>query len=192
MRALAHPVRMSLMEELVIADELTATQAAALVGESPANCSFHLRQLAKYGFVEESGGRQGRNRPWRLTGHALELSSDAVVDEPAAAVALSALSAIFQERAIERLRRWWTTEAAFPKPWRKAAQSKQTIWWVTPAELEEIGDELMALLHRYSERLTDPTRRPAGAAPVEFLAFAYPLQMPAVPQTADITDEGES
>ena len=36
------------------------------MGESPANASFHLRQLAKYGFVEEAEGGTGRRRPWKL------------------------------------------------------------------------------------------------------------------------------
>ena len=52
MRALAHPVRISLIELLIIAGPMTATQAAEKIGESPSTCSFHLRQLAKYGFVE--------------------------------------------------------------------------------------------------------------------------------------------
>ena len=46
---------------------LTATQAARLLGESSGTCSFHLRQLAKYGLVEETGGGTGREKPWRAT-----------------------------------------------------------------------------------------------------------------------------
>src|SRR3954465_6069706 len=60
MRALAHPVRLALIEALADAPTLTATEAGERVGESPANASFHLRQLAKYGFVEEAEGGAGR------------------------------------------------------------------------------------------------------------------------------------
>ena len=61
MRALAHPLRMQLIEAIGQSDTrtLTATQASELLGESPANCAFHLRTLAKYGFVEEAGGGRG-------------------------------------------------------------------------------------------------------------------------------------
>src|ERR1700733_1448043 len=59
MRALAHPVRIALIELLPHTGTLTATQASELLGESPANCAFHLRTLAKYGFVEEAGGGSG-------------------------------------------------------------------------------------------------------------------------------------
>src|SRR5919204_837144 len=67
LRAVAHPVRLGLVGLLRREGPLTATRAAALLGESPASCSFHLRQLAKYGLVEEAGGGRGRERPWRAT-----------------------------------------------------------------------------------------------------------------------------
>ena len=66
MRAVAHPVRMALIELFGYHETLTATQASEFLGESPANCAFHLRTLAKYGFVREAGGGKGRERPWRL------------------------------------------------------------------------------------------------------------------------------
>ena len=65
MRALSHPLRLSLLEELIHAGTLTATQAGEILGETPANCAFHLRTLARYGLVEEAGGGKGRERPWR-------------------------------------------------------------------------------------------------------------------------------
>ena len=67
MRAYAHPVRMALIGLLRTQGPLTATQAAEQLGESSGTCSFHLRQLAKYGFCEEAGGGRGREKPWRAT-----------------------------------------------------------------------------------------------------------------------------
>src|ERR1700716_1224090 len=67
LRALAHPVRIALIEALGLGGAMTATEVGEQIGESPTTCSFHLRQLAKYGFVEEAGGGKGRARPWRLT-----------------------------------------------------------------------------------------------------------------------------
>ena len=67
LRALTHPTRLALIEALGLHGPLTATEAAEHVGESPSSCSFHLRQLARYGFVEEAGGGTGRRRPWRMT-----------------------------------------------------------------------------------------------------------------------------
>src|SRR6202034_4268220 len=67
LRAYAHPVRMKLVGLLRTEGPLTATRAAELLGESSGTCSFHLRQLAKYGLVEEDGGGTGREKPWRAT-----------------------------------------------------------------------------------------------------------------------------
>jgi hypothetical protein len=181
MRALAHPVRLALMDALMLDGELTATQAAEIVGESPANCSFHFHQLAKYGFVEEAGGGTGRQRPWRLKTLAVTLNIEDA-GATAATVAEGELVAMFQERAIARLRNWMATRSLFPKRWRKAFQVKQAIWWVTPDELEQLGEEIVALVLRHSDRLQDPSRRPEGALPVEFLGVAYPLRPPAAQQ----------
>src|SRR3984885_9676918 len=65
LRALAHPVRIALFEELALGGAMTATEIGERIGETATTCSFHLRQLAKYGFVEEAGGGAGRSRPWR-------------------------------------------------------------------------------------------------------------------------------
>src|ERR1700760_1666023 len=65
LRALAHPTRLALAGLLRRDGPLTATRAGELLGQSSASASFHLRQLAKYGLVEEAGGRPGREQPWR-------------------------------------------------------------------------------------------------------------------------------
>src|SRR5258708_10398512 len=65
LRALAHPIRMSLIGLLRTEGPLTATRAAELLGESSASCSFHLRQLAQYGMAEEAPGGQRTERPWQ-------------------------------------------------------------------------------------------------------------------------------
>src|ERR1700733_12173886 len=90
LRALAHPIRLSLMGLLRTEGPLTATKAAALLGESSASTSFHLRQLAKYGLVEETGGGKGRERPWRATAMFTNLPD--VAENPELAVAADLLS----------------------------------------------------------------------------------------------------
>ncbi|MGH3444839.1 MAG: winged helix-turn-helix domain-containing protein, partial [Nocardioidaceae bacterium] len=51
LKALSHPLRVALLGALVTEGPMTATQAAALLDESPSNCSWHLRKLAEHGFV---------------------------------------------------------------------------------------------------------------------------------------------
>ena len=100
MRAMAHPIRLALLEALTDAGTLTATEAGELVGESPANASFHLRQLAKYGFVEEAEGGTGRKRPWKLV-H-LGMSFTDVHDDPETATAARGLDRVLRDRYLAR------------------------------------------------------------------------------------------
>src|SRR3954470_8957236 len=72
MRALAHPTRLALLDHLHSVDQATATECGAAVGDSPSSCSYHLRALAKWGFVEEGEGGVGRERPWRAAASRIE------------------------------------------------------------------------------------------------------------------------
>ncbi|MGI8446823.1 MAG: winged helix-turn-helix domain-containing protein [Streptosporangiaceae bacterium] len=177
LRALTHPVRIALIEALLLGGAMTATEVGERIGESPTTCSFHLRQLAKYGFVEEAGGGKGRSRPWRLTSVGMQFAT--AHDDPEAEMAAGALVRMLRERQFARYRTWLETNKNFPRPWRDAAGSSESIIYLTAAELEELNQELLALLlPRYRERLTDPSRRPPGAVPVEFLMLAYPISLP--------------
>src|SRR6202044_4226332 len=95
LRALAHPVRIAIFEQLAFGGAMTATEIGQQIGESPTTCSFHLRQLAKYGFVEEAGGGKGRARPWRATniGYRYRETSD----DPETQVAAGILGRLVRE-----------------------------------------------------------------------------------------------
>src|ERR1700741_4164679 len=101
LRALAHPLRLSLLGLLRTEGPLTATQAGELLGESSASCSFHLRQLAKYGLAEEAGGGHGRERPWRAT--AMLTDVPAVADSPELDAASGLFRSIIAERYYESM-----------------------------------------------------------------------------------------
>src|ERR1700722_4686641 len=95
LRAYAHPVRMKLILALRTRGPLTATRAARLLGESSGTCSFHLRQLAKYGLAEETGEGTGREKPWRAT--TTSTAWDDVQQDPAAAAAAGLLTEVMAE-----------------------------------------------------------------------------------------------
>ena len=176
MRALAHPSRMALWELLTVHGPMTATQAAEHVADSPSNCSFHLRQLAKYGLVEEADDvvSAGRSRPWRVThiGYTTRQESDGVVDTRAE-VAAEALGTMAVGRAVDRQRQWQRHRRGIPEPWRRIGGTSQTVWWVTADEASALRQEVDALAHRFLERLIDPATRPDGAQPIEFLALIH-------------------
>jgi DNA-binding transcriptional ArsR family regulator len=177
MRALAHPVRIALIEELSVAGPMTATEVGERIGESPTTCSFHLRQLAKYGFVEEAGGGKGRARPWRMTSIGMSFSD--THEDPEAEIAANALSRVIRERQLGRYQTWLQTKAAYPRRWREAADESEWGAYLTAEELDQVNAEIVTLLRsRFRERLTDPSKRPPGAALVEMLVLSYPISPP--------------
>jgi DNA-binding transcriptional ArsR family regulator len=180
LKALAHPVRIALIEALTLEGAMTATEVGEKIGESPTTCSFHLRQLAKYGFVEEAGGGKGRARPWRMT--SIGMSFGAPSPDPEVEVASGILARLIRERQLERYWTWQTTQTNYPDRWRQAVTDNQHVFYVTVEELEQLNHEIDALLlPRFRERITDPSQRPEGAVPVEMLVISYPMQLPPVP-----------
>jgi DNA-binding MarR family transcriptional regulator len=176
MRAVAHPLRIALLEALTLEGPLTATEAAEKLGESPANCSFHLRQLAKYGFVEETGGGRGRRRPWRLTTIGMRFTD--VHDSPETAVAAALLSQVLVDRYLARHQASQRVRHTYPREWQEVTGQSEFLLYVTPEELRGAGAEIDAVLRRYSGRLADPALRPPGSLPIEVLVFAFPFQRP--------------
>jgi predicted transcriptional regulator len=172
MRALAHPVRLALLDLFTVNQTLTATQAGELLGESPANAAFHLRTLARYGFVEETGGGRGRQRPWRMVSQRVYLKWEQ--ESPQAAVAAAALRRSWSEHLFQRAQRALDVSRPMPKGWEEARQATQDLTHLTAGELRELGNEVLALMSRYSGR-NDPANRPEGTEPVELLFFGYPL-----------------
>jgi DNA-binding transcriptional ArsR family regulator len=170
LQALAHPTRLALLEAIGLAGTMTATQASEVVGESPTACAYHLRMLARLGFIEEAGGGRGRERPWRLVPTGMLFDADS--DDPAVARATAALEKVFLERYIARIRSFDQLRSRYPAAVREVTDTIQSIAFATPDEMAELREELMALLSRYVDRL-DPARRPAGGYPVEIVVFTH-------------------
>lgn len=188
MRALAHPLRIQLLEMLVARGRATATELAAAVDESPANCSFHLRKLAEFGYIERADDATGREKPWRV----IDPEQDFTADEhdPEAVRASTAVGSAIREWEVARLR----AAEGRPNPprWRGATFQRGATMIVTPEEAREISEGLTRLLAPYHERLTDPSRRPPGVGAIRL--FAATTFLPEYQETLDaqaaIRDEG--
>jgi DNA-binding transcriptional ArsR family regulator len=161
---LGHPVRAALLELLGRVGTLTATEAARELGGNTGLHSFHLRQLERYGLVEEVPGRSGRRRPWRL------------VDphRPAGGAGLDLLARGLED---ESYRRWLAVRERAPEQWRKDEAFSQVVY-LTPRELGEVGEVIRRAVGRYRSREESPAHRPPGAAPVAVVARLFPLLAP--------------
>lgn len=179
LRALAHPLRLRLLEELVVndpaTDTATASELAERVGESPANCSWHLRQLAKFGYIEEAPGGTGRERRWRavIEMHDWDTANSRDPEFLAAADVAQDIVIDHEFQQLRQRRAWLANE---PPEWRAAAGSTSGIGWCTAAELREMNDKILELLDPYFRRLTNPQSRPEGARLVRFVNWAIPAR----------------
>jgi predicted transcriptional regulator len=178
MRAIAHPVRMALLEAMEQSESktLTATQASELLGESPANCAFHLRTLGKYGFVTEAGGGRGRERPWRLAYRSLEIAPP--WQDTESRVAVEAVTTVWIDRWLDRAKTLLRQVLGYPAEWQEAATASQRVLYLTPAEAVQLAADTHQLWDRFRDRDEDPARRPPGSLRFEVLAFGYPVEAP--------------
>jgi hypothetical protein len=183
MRALAHPLRMALLDLFGFHQTLTATQASELLGESPANCAFHLRTLAKYGFIQEAGGGRGRERPWTLVNRSVRITSQQA--DPQAALAAGELGRVLLDRWLERARKVFGAPNRVPG-WDNASGWTHSHAFLTPDETEALMNDMRRLLQRYLARTDDPAARPPGSMPVDWAIFAAPIaEWPSPPGEPD-------
>ena len=173
MRALAHPARIEIVEHLSVTGEaVTATQCAGMVGLSPSATSYHLRELAKYGLVEQAPSRgDGRERLWRSTNASLWIEGDSA--QPEAVAAERALIELYLNRDQGRLREWVGRQAQEPAQWRDASALMSQHLLVTAEELAELSKQVRALMEPYQMRERQAAA-PDGAREVVVQYAAFP------------------
>jgi DNA-binding transcriptional ArsR family regulator len=163
-RALAHPVRLAVIDALLAGDELTATECAALVGISPSAMSYHLRALERYGVAVRAPGRgDGRQRPWRRAGTTLQVDLSDSSQGQAAATATEFLIETTMADDRRRLVAWASSEPEdeVAQQWRRAMVYERRQVVVTPEEAGQLRESIDAIVGPYeTEARTDP---PAGA-----------------------------
>src|SRR4051812_32762852 len=125
LRALGHTTRLRILAHLQLVGDATATECAAEVGESAASCSYHLRTLAKHGFVEEVPSADGRERRWRRLVTSIDFDAGADSDEEFQAASALARAALL-EVSDENVRAYLERERVFSPAWREAAAFLQT------------------------------------------------------------------
>ena len=160
-RALAHPLRLQLLDLLRFEGPSTATRLAERVGESSGATSYHLRQLAKYGYIAEARERKGRERWWAYRERRAAVPEGAATEE---------LLAELLSREAYALDRFLEERSKLPE-WDAVSFFQAQAFRLTPAELDGV--------RRGIESLLTPLRRPGedapdDAVPVRVLAFAFP------------------
>lgn len=174
LRALAHPARLGLLRELYRRREANVSELAQAVGAPVNQVSFHLRQLAKYDFIEPAPerARDSRDRWWRPAYEA-GLDWDAALESAAAPLARSSLAESL-ERSIAEIRRYFAAAVEGLPQWREGSFAHDVHLRLTPEEAVRFDQEYLALCRRWSESTRD---RPALGQVLSVYAFGL-LQDP--------------
>lgn len=168
MKALAHPIRQQILEELRRAGEATSTTLAGMLGVTTGNTSYNLRVLAEHGFVEEVPGRgNGRERWWRVVPQDLRFPPHSAQNE-AMRAAFHEVNKLGLAEDQQALSRFLNRRDALGE-WADALPFSRGRLRVTPAQLEQFFEEYVALLTKYANDAdADPDARDVRAY---FLAF---------------------
>jgi DNA-binding transcriptional ArsR family regulator len=183
MRALAHPVRLAILQRLQAGGPATASQVAEVVNASPSACSFHLRALAAAGLIEEDpdATSSGRRRPWRALPFDLAWRTGTDADADAAA------GVLFDSMEVElaaRKARARAADADYPAAWRETLGTDHLVLKVTAAEAARVRWAIRALLD--AAQRTGRTSRAADAETLDVIVDYVPgwVPPPASPPTA--------
>jgi predicted transcriptional regulator len=170
--ALAHPVRVALVNHLLELGPATATECAVEADVSPSACSYHFRELARFGLVERDDPTDdGRERRWRARYTGFGFDPATVQSTPAGQVAASALADIGVAHSAELASAYMRVAPSLHPAWQEAATFHTYGITVTPEELIQLTQAIDALIRPF---LT-PTRaeRPDGAMPVHITLHAF-------------------
>lgn len=170
LKAFAHPLRMAMYAELQRRGSATASGLARALGESSGQTSYHLRQLARHGFVEDApGDGGGRERWWRAVG--FDMSSPELLSDPATEPAARAvLHQVVADRAAA-LTAWASSIRADSAAVGMVAASTVDL---LPEELDALAEALKAVLEAHLERVRG-RERPPGALRTRIHLDVFPL-----------------
>lgn len=176
LKALSHPVRLALLE-ILLDGPLTATEAGERLGETAASCSFHLRQLERFGFVEIDSVGPGRRRTWRRL--QLNWSLPATVNDEDGREALARVQSAMLDRFFGQVRDAVAATSGEPGEWRDAMLATQSTFFLTADELREYSLAFAQFnakfVHQWGRRTEDVDARPAKSRQVTLLAFGVPV-----------------
>ncbi|MET8485320.1 helix-turn-helix domain-containing protein [Streptomyces tendae] len=154
LKALAHPLRMQLYRGLCVARTATASQLAEQVDEAVSLVSYHLRKLAEHGLVEQADPQSadGRERWWQPASDVVTIRDENFRDAPERAAAHLAATRLFHQQRADMYRRYLDERPTWGPEWNSAAPDNESLLRLTPADLKELGEELLALAKKYDER----------------------------------------
>jgi DNA-binding transcriptional ArsR family regulator len=165
-RALAHPARQRVIDELFNGRVLTATECAELAGLTPSAMSYHLRALEKWGIIQRADeSADGRERPWKAPAASLMISSQST---GAGRLASQAMIRTAMDAVLEQF-----VDLDADDPWDAVSSLSRSRLWLTHDEAQQLGKELSEVVDRFEKKRKVKGRTP-GTRQVSTLIAVVP------------------
>jgi DNA-binding transcriptional ArsR family regulator len=176
LRALAHPLRNRLLGQLRLDGPATASQLGRTIGQSSGSTSYHLRQLADYGFVEEVEGRgNARERWWRARHRMTSWQPADVAAQGGGTEVQDELTRLQIDMQARVLDAWQTQKELLDPAWTAAFSLNDYVLRLRPEQARALAGELHAVLARWMS--AHPTDIPAeGTELVAMLVDVVPVR----------------
>ncbi|WP_333736880.1 ArsR/SmtB family transcription factor [Streptomyces sp. IBSBF 2806] len=173
LRGLAHPLRMRLLDALRFGGPATASRLAEKLGESSGATSYHLRQLAAHGFIEDAPGRgKGRERWWKAAQRGLRFDEALLTDaDPEVRGAADTYLHEVATTQTRDLSTWLGDRHTWPEEWNRTWDMSSETLRLTPELARELVEKMHALVEAYRDRPVDED----DAAQVRIQTRAFPL-----------------
>lgn len=176
LRGLAHPLRADLYYRLVALGESTATRLAELVGATPSLVSYHLRELARYGFVESVDETSGDRRDhwWRVIDVGVISRAPQEATGPSREL-LEQVEAVHLANQARRLEEFMRSRDEWGVEWAASAFSADFLLSTTPEGLKELYRDLRTVVEKYIQR-GSATETPSDSTTVTVLLHGFPVR----------------
>ena len=175
LRVLAHPDRLAILLLLMAGRPRTATECAEVVPASASACSYHLRELERFGFVERvdvTSSADRRARWWRASAIGFSLGGPLSDEDVAGRAAFAALRHA-DAAENDRLRRSFVERLdELPAEWQDSAEFASYELHVTAAELRTLSAAVDGVLRPY--RAGARPAPPSGTRSVHVVFQAFP------------------
>jgi DNA-binding MarR family transcriptional regulator len=173
-KALAHPMRNRIVGLLRVYGPQTATTLAGRLNVNTGATSYHLRQLADAGLVQEDESRgNARDRWWKAAHQGTEFDAGELLDQEPE-LALGFLHGIGQTYA-ENIFSFIDSMQTLPPEWKEPSVLADFIFHLRPEEMEAMMREVLAVMEKYkTPDLTAPL--PEGAEQVSVQIQAFPRE----------------
>lgn len=174
LRALAHPLRTRLVAALRLHGPSTATALAQRLGTNSGATSYHLRQLADAGLVEEDPERgTARDRWWRSSHEGTTLTATDFTDDPDDRAAADWLTRHYARQRHRWNEDWLDVAETWPTAWREASSQSDAWLELTAEQLAALNAELLEVIARHKSA-ADPTDPAAERVVVLLASFPQP------------------